>query len=114
MHGNSLYSFIPRFKLVDRIEDGFANLNERRADLHRPPVPKRSNRDAASIASETSSGVRNLLSNVSLSVDGRQRGVAHLMDIEREASSLSAMSPEVTKACPSLVAHAVARTTMQR
>lgn len=50
LHGSSLYSFVPRFKLVDWTEDGFADLNERWADIHRPPVPKRSNRNATAIA----------------------------------------------------------------
>lgn len=41
---------VPRLKLIDPVKDRFADLYERRPDLHRTPVPKRSNRDAAAIA----------------------------------------------------------------
>jgi hypothetical protein len=41
---------IPRLKLIDPVENRFAYFYERRPDLHRTPVPKSANGNAATIA----------------------------------------------------------------
>ena len=50
--GEALHTIpvVPRLKLIDPVEDRFADFYERRPDLHCTPVPKGADRNAATIA----------------------------------------------------------------
>jgi hypothetical protein len=90
MFGTSPYSFDPKHQVHSLDTNSLANLDEGRTNLHRSPIAKSADETLPRYLSETSSAVRNFLSDINFPQVCQQAD--HIWDGSRAANHAHALS----------------------